>query len=154
VGSTTKDGLVRLAIVLAMGAALAVGLWYFNFRTRDDVARFQGEWQVAVPVDTRDKQPVAKVKPVTIRVTGNRWAFVAGGKETQRYTLTLRPDANPKEIDLLQLDGDKPTKNILRGIYTIEGDRAKVLLNSGTEERPTKLDDPDGPPGLLLERVQ
>jgi uncharacterized protein (TIGR03067 family) len=103
----------------------------------------------------RDNQPVAKVKPVVIRVTGDRWAYVADGKETRRYSLTLRPGASPKEIDLVQLDRDgNPTAFVLRGIYTIDGDRAKVVTSSGSEPRPAEFDDPNGPPGVLLERVK
>jgi uncharacterized protein (TIGR03067 family) len=151
VGSSRRKWLALIALL----AAAAFGVWYFALRgPRDDLGRFQGQWQVAVPVGVRDNQTVAKVKPVQIRVTGERWVYVAGETERQ-YAMTLRPEADPKEIDLVLLDrAGNPTKFVLRGIYQIEGDRAKVVTSIGDEERPTKFDDPDGPPGLLLERVR
>jgi uncharacterized protein (TIGR03067 family) len=147
-------------IPLAVLALVAVGfaLWYFAVRTpepKDDFGRFQGEWQLAVPTFDRDKKPAARAKPVTIRVTGDRWVYVADGKEQRRYQMTLRPEANPKEIDLVQLGtDDKPTAFVLRGIYTIDRDSAKVVTASGAEPRPTELDSEDGPPGWILERVK
>jgi|GEM_PF-3003045 len=149
----------RLAALVAAVGLVAFGIWYFAIRTpepRDDFGRFQGEWQLAVPAGTRDNQPTARrVASVTIRVTGDRWVWLVGEKEQRRYQMTLRPEANPKEIDLTQLGpDDQPTKNVLQGIYTIEGDYAKVLTAPNSDPRPTSLDNAEGPPGWLMERVK
>jgi uncharacterized protein (TIGR03067 family) len=138
--------------------AVGFAVWYFAIRTpepKDDLGRFQGEWQLAVPAVGRDRQPAARLKPVTVRVTGDRWVYVADGKEAGRYAITLRPAASPKEIDLVQLGpDDRPTANVLRGVYTIDRDRARVVTAPGDEPRPTELDAADGPPGWILERVK
>jgi uncharacterized protein (TIGR03067 family) len=161
----------RMALVLAV-AAIAFGIWYFAIRTpepRDDFGRFQGEWKIAVPADPSDKhgekQPAARiVQGVTIRVTHDRWVYLLGGKEQKKYTMVLRPEANPKEIDLTQLAPDDkpliqkwpppPRPVMIRGIYTIERDRAKIVSVPGDEPRPTDLDATDGVTVLLLERVK
>jgi uncharacterized protein (TIGR03067 family) len=153
-------------VVLAVG----FGVWYFAIRTpepRDDFGRFQGQWQIAVPVEPGEKdekQPTARlVKGVTIQVTGDRVVWLVGDKEQKKYTMTLRPEANPKEIDLTQLaPDDKPLMQkwppptrpvILRGIYTIERDHAKIVTALGSEPRPTDLNATDGVTVWLLERV-
>lgn len=148
-----KLRVIALGVVVAV-AAIAMAV--FAFRSRDDFSRFQGEWQLAVPTGARENQPTARrVQHVTIRIDGDRWAYCVGEKEMQKYALTLRPEANPKEIDLVQLDANgNPTAFVQRGIYTIDGDWAKIVTSSGEEERPAKFDDPDGPPGIVLERVR
>jgi uncharacterized protein (TIGR03067 family) len=118
---------------------------YFALRgPRDDLGRFQGEWELAVSAGTRGGRPVARPKPVTVRVTGDRWAFVADGKETARYAITLRPDASPKEIDLVKLGpDDAPTGPVSRGVYTIGAGRAKVVHAPAPAPRPAATDDAD-----------
>jgi len=161
----------KIALTVAV-AAVAFGIWYFAVRTpepRDDFGRFQGEWQVAVPADTgereAEKRPAARlVQGVTIRVTGDRWVYRLGDKEQKKYTMVLRPEANPKEIDLTQLAPDDkplmqkwppPTRPVMiRGIYTVERDRAKIVSAPGDEPRPTDIDATDGVTVLLLERVK
>jgi uncharacterized protein (TIGR03067 family) len=133
-------------------------VWYFAIRTpepKDDFGRFQGEWQLAVPAVGRDHQPSIRHKPVTIRVTGDRWVFMADGQDLGRYAMTLDPEADPKEIDLVKLDSDdRPTDIVLRGVYTIDRNRARVVTAPSPLPRPSDFDDPDGPPGWILERVK
>jgi uncharacterized protein (TIGR03067 family) len=146
--------------VLAVAAvATAVGVWYLVARgPRDDLGRFQGEWQVAVPAMGRDNRPAARIVPgVSVRVTGDRWSYTADGRPAQRYAMTLRPDADPKEIDLVMLGpDDRPTATVIRGVYLIGSDRAKVAHAPKDEPRPTTTDetDPTFSGGVwLLERM-
>ena len=146
---------------------MAFGIWYFAIRTpepADDLGRFQGDWALAVPAAGGDGQPAGWLKPVTVRVAGDRWVYVADGRETRRYQMTLRPDASPKEIDLVQLQPDgtplmqqwpPPTRPVtIRGVYEIEGGRAKVVTGIGDENRPKSLDETEGVTVWLLERVE
>ncbi len=97
-------------------------------------------------------------------MTGDRWVYRLGDKEQKKYTMVLRPEANPKEIDLTQLAPDDkplmqkwppPTRPVMiRGIYTVERDRAKIVSAPGDEPRPTDIDATDGVTVLLLERVK
>jgi uncharacterized protein (TIGR03067 family) len=139
-------------------ALVAFGVWFFAIRDpepADDLGRFQGEWQLAVPAVDRENKPAARTRPVTIRVAGDRWVYVADGKEQRRYALALRPDASPKEIDLTMLGpDDKPTAFVLRGVYQVARGQAKVVAAPAGEPRPTGLDDPDAGTVWLLERVK
>ena len=151
----------RRRLALAVSAAAAFGVWYFALRTpepKDDLSRFQGQWQLAVPAAGRDNRPTARVVPgVTIRVTGDRWVYLDNGKEQKRYAVALRPEANPKEIDLVMLGpNDEPTAFVIRGVYAIDRDRAKVAHAPNPDPRPATADETD--PGFngsvwLLERV-
>ncbi len=151
-GSSRRKIALGLAVVLG-----AFGLWYFVIREpepKDDLGRFQGQWQLAVPALDREGKPGARPTPVTIRVAGDRWVLTANGQERGRYAVTLRPEANPKEIDLVQLGpDDKPTGQRSRGVYTIERGRAKVVHTPEPDPRPTDLDTEDGTV-WLLERVK
>jgi len=144
----------KLALLLAF-ALVAASVWYFAIRTPEptnDLGRFQGEWQLAVPAVDRDNKPAARARPVTIRVEGDRWVYIADGKE-RRSALTLRPDADPKEIDLTLLGpDDKPTAFVLRGIYTIDRDRAKVATAPASEPRPANPE--EAGTVWLLDRVK
>ncbi len=149
----------RIALAVAGFALVAFGVWYFAIRTpepRDDFGRFQGEWRLTV--DGRAKQ-----FPIAVRVSGDRWTYLVGDQDQKRYAITLRPDADPKEIDLVQIGPDdapllekrdgKFTPVTLRGIYTIEGGKAKVMTAPSPLPRPTTFDADDGPPVWLLEKL-
>jgi len=146
---------------------VAVGftIWYFAIRTpepKDDFGRFQGEWRLIV---SDGKDTPGRPTPVTIRVTGDRWVWLVGDKEQKRYTMELRPDTDPKEIDLTQLSGDdQPViqtwpgparKVVLRGIYSVEQDKAKLVIAPDPDPRPTSLDvPPDSGTVWLFERIK
>ena len=149
----------RLALLAAAVGVIAVGVWYFALRgPRDDLGRLQGEWRLTVAGR-------AGQFPITVRVRGDRWTYLVGGQEQKRYALALRPDADPKEIDLVQLGpDDQPllekherggafTPVTLRGIYAIEDGKMKVLTAPSPLPRPTTFDTPDGPPVWLLEKL-
>jgi uncharacterized protein (TIGR03067 family) len=147
----------KLAAMLCIGAVAGLSAWASgrSWGPKDDLGRWQGEWQVAVPAVGRDHKPGARLKPVTVRVTGDQWAYVGDGKELSKYAIALHPEASPEEIDLVQLDRDgNPTPFVLRGIYEIGGDRARVAAAPDPDPRPASFDSDDGPPPLLLERVK
>jgi uncharacterized protein (TIGR03067 family) len=152
-----------LVIALAVVALVAggFGLWYAVLRDpgpRDDLGRFQGEWKVGVPGR-------AETAPLTVRVTGDKWTYVVNGQEQRTYRLTLNPAASPKEIDLLMLGADgeplvRPGGPLvgaevrLHGVYSVEKDRATVVLVPGSEPRPKSVDEPGDAQTLTLERVK
>jgi uncharacterized protein (TIGR03067 family) len=112
-------------------------VWYFLFRgPANDLEAFQGDWQVTV---------AGRETANVIQVEGDRWQAVANGVPARAYRITLNESANPKEIDLDPIDdakyvGPRPK---LYGIYTIDGNTARVRLGDTTQPRPKTLDDPD-----------
>jgi uncharacterized protein (TIGR03067 family) len=138
-----------VAILLGVFAVATAGfaVWYFAIRApTTDLDRFQGDWQI-----TTQGRETANV----IQIKGDQWQAVANGVQARAYRITLNEAANPKEIDLDQIDtanirGPKPK---LHGIYAIDGNAALVRLVPGTEPRPTTVDDPDANV-LTLTRVK
>ncbi len=168
-GSSAWPAVRARLIAFALIALVGVGVWYFAIRTgeaRDDAGRFQGEWQLAVPATARDGSPAARPKPVVVRVKGDRWVFFVGEAEQKRYTVVLRPTAGPKEIDLTLIGPDdkpkmvvrdgKPAPVVMRGVYAIESNRAKVVFAPDPEPRPATLDTDGDAHGSawLLERLK
>ncbi|QJW92732.1 TIGR03067 domain-containing protein [Frigoriglobus tundricola] len=158
VGSSRR--LIALMLVLV---AIGLAVWFFAIRTPDDFGRFQGRWQLAVPAGSApDGAPIARQTPIVVKVTGDRWAFMLGEMEQKKYAMTLRPEADPKEIDLVQLAADDqplmqkwppPERPVtLRGIYAVERDRVRVVTAPGNEPRPPSLDTSDGVTVWILER--
>jgi uncharacterized protein (TIGR03067 family) len=149
-------------VALSLVSFVAWRLALYALEPKDDPGRFQGQWRLAVPAGTGEKSEARLVPGVTIRVSGDRWVWLADGKEQRRYRMELRPDASPKEIDLVLLaEGDRPrlelrggtmTPVTLRGIYSVERGKAKVVAAVGGEARPTSLDAADGVTVWLLER--
>ncbi len=112
---------------------------------------------LAVPIAKGDNQPVAKVKPVIIRVKGDRWTYVVDANE-KHYALALRWRQARRKSDLVQLDRDgQPTAFVLRGIYAIEGDRAKIQIAPDPEPATDRIQRSrrcsSGPSGLTTTEV-
>lgn len=146
------------ALAVAAGLVLVgLGVWYFALRgPTDDPGRWRGEWQVSVRTVGPDGQLAQLARPgVTIRVTGTEWQYRFGEKDAKRYTAVLRPEANPKEVDLTMLDREgKPTQFVLRGIYELERNRARVATAPDPDPRPTEFEAADGGTVWLLHRVE
>ena len=126
--------------LLVVGAV--VGIWLGLLRGGgSDQTRLQGDWNYSA---------AGRNNLGLIRVEGEVWSYRSGGPYGRSYRLTLRPEANPKEIDLALLgdDGQPATfthgsgrgrEVMLHGIYEIDGDGVKVALSP--EKRPTSFDD-------------
>ena len=146
------------ALAVAAGLVLVgFGVWYFALRgPTDDPGRWQGECQMSVLTVGPDGKLAQLARPgVTIRVTGSEWQYRFGEKDAKRYSAVLRPETNPKEVDLTQLDRDgKPTRFVLRGIYELERNRARVATAPGTDPRPTEFEAQDGGTVWLLHRIE
>src|SRR5207247_980819 len=110
---------------------------------KDDIGRLQGDWNYS----TADRNNLG-----VIRVEGDTWSFHSGGPHGRSYRITLKPEANPKEIDLALLGDDgqpvtfthgagKGSEVKLHGVYAIEAVEVKVVLRPGVEPWPKSLDD-------------
>jgi uncharacterized protein (TIGR03067 family) len=131
--------------------AAGFALWYAVFRDaapKDDLGRLQGEWRVTRPGGA----PGQDDSQTLIRVEGDRWSYVVGGREATAWRLVLNAAADPKEIDLTLIErngepvpaprsGPEPRQ---LGIYAIDGDTVRWARNpaGGPDGRPKSLDDP------------
>lgn len=134
------------AFVLLLGVCVAA-VWYWGFyepEPKDDLGRFQGDWKLTIGASGENEEEESPLR--AIRITGDRWQFLAGGREIEGKTfrITLNETVNPKEIELTLLDatGDPVGRYRSHGVYTIDRKTARVLVEPVNKPRPTSLDNP------------
>jgi uncharacterized protein (TIGR03067 family) len=145
-----------LAAALGVLSAVAIGstVWFVFFRgPADDLGRMQGEWVIRDD-DGRERG--------TVRVAGDRWTYLVGGREVTAHRIELNPAAG--EIDLTALEPDGRPKTFTRGatgtemkelgVYRIDAGVLRIAKAPAwpAGARPKSLDDPDAPPALTLVR--
>jgi len=137
-GGLGSRKLARVAALVVILAAGGFAVWYWGFRgPRDDLERFQGDWQVSV---------AGRKTPVVIHVAGDQWQSVSNAVDGKVYRITLNAAPDPREIDLDPVDtaGIKGPVPKLHGIYAFDGNNTvRIRVNDTTEPRPQTLDDPD-----------
>jgi uncharacterized protein (TIGR03067 family) len=124
---------------------LIVGLWFVFIRTpaaKEDHAAIQGEWRLT-RMEGDDGQ-------LGVRVDGDRWAYVVGGREATVWRVELNPAADPKEIELTQIERGGQAVKVsagsdakMVGVYSVDGKTLRVALAPHHNGRPKALDDPD-----------
>ncbi len=130
--------------------------------TKDDKALLQGPWQVAaVERDGKDQQVEEGSEPLQKR---NQWVvkdgWITSTPESQIFfrsaVFAVKPEKNPKEIDLNPYPrGAFLETDVVKGIYTLEGDVWKVCLPhmplvSEAGERPTAMATKAGAKTVLI----
>ena len=164
------------AVALLLGLALVGGVWWFHSgqtpetgatdqqparpvqplpllpKVVPDIERLQGNWRFAQVHFNGQPGQVPKDWRVVIRGDQLSWEGAGGALATK---LALRPDKNPKELDITK-DGQVNDSSLI-GIYKIDGNdsftMALILARNGP--RPTSFAVVPGQPALLyqLERV-
>lgn len=141
----------RIAWVLVVLVTAVAGGYALFHGSGSDLARMQGDWHYS----TAGRNNLG-----VIRIEGETWTYYSGGPNGRSYRIALRPDANPREIDLTLLGDDgqpaafthgagKGSEVKLLGVYEFSGSTLQVKLSP--ENRPAGFDD-DEAPVLLLTR--
>ena len=140
----------RVAIWAVVVVVAGVGAFFALRGPKNDLERLQGEWVIQLPREEGTEGGTSG-PPLMVRVTGDRWAYVAGGQERSFFKVALNEAANPKEIELTRLTPDgqpasatnargKQEAVVMRGVYAIDKTTAKVALAPAGQETPTSLD--------------
>lgn len=148
---------------IALGGSVAalllgVGAWFAFIREpgpKPDPVAIQGEWRITKLGGT----PGQDDGQMTVRVQGDRWTYVVNGKDATTWRMELKPDADPRAIDLtllerngepIQVKGPVPKQ---LGVYEVDRKTLRVALAPEFNGRPKGFDDPDAP-ALLLNKAK
>lgn len=114
-------------------------------KTSGDLDELQGLWRVDIMKIEGEEVPEKDAQEITIEIKGNRLVMKGGPAiGTREFTFTLKPDADPKAIDLTAVAG--PAKGVaVPGIYDVLEDKMLLVLpNKETKVRPARFDAPKG----------
>jgi uncharacterized protein (TIGR03067 family) len=91
---------------------------------KKDLAKFQGEWVLAAMEVNGQDVPANKLDGSVLTIKDDIYA-VKRKTETIRVKITLDPAKDPKEIDMLFLDGANKDK-VQKGIYRFKDEMFQI----------------------------
>ena len=117
-----------------------------------------GVWRFVSLKGDGEDAPADVIKTWRWTVRGGELVWNDGDRETDRSSLLLAPDKDPKAIDLTGPDQNGKVKTI-RGIYRLDGDRLTACLAEGKQARPDaprpeRFEAVEGTSLIVLERVK
>jgi uncharacterized protein (TIGR03067 family) len=135
---------MRFAILLIPSAFLLAAE---DDAAKKELARFEGTWVFTKYVNDGKAAPEDALKKLELTVKGNESAFKRGDDVTHgRYI--LRPDKDPKELNIEILDGPNKGKTF-PAIYAFDGAELRICLNRGGKDRPRKFESEAGSKNVL-----
>jgi uncharacterized protein (TIGR03067 family) len=106
---------------------------------RQELARFQGTWQLISAESNGAKAPEERVRQTRVTITGNTHTVRFGDQVLAHdVSFEIDPTKTPKEVTDTINDGPNKGKQIL-GIYTLEGDTLTSCVAPIGKERPTEF---------------
>jgi len=134
--------------------------------SKNDGKQLDGTWKVvSITSSDEGEAPQEMVRNMVVVIEGDRLTTFSGG-QAREETFKVDTAKNPKSIDLTRTpiqgfvsDGNKQNtpavkRDILPGIYALDGDRLRICLAQPGQKRPTQIPDKpkDGLVVLVLER--
>jgi uncharacterized protein (TIGR03067 family) len=101
-----------------------------------DLDRMQGTWVIVSLTENGKAVPAEEAATLEFVIEKDVYTAFEKGKAVVKYQLKLDPAKTPKQIDFTYLVGDDKGKTE-PGIYTIEKDQIKFVLDENKKGRPT-----------------
>ncbi len=102
---------------------------------KQELARFQGTWQVEEMIENGKKSSPATLKARTLFFGRDTFLFRLDNNLIQLGLLKIDPTKSPKTFNAIVMRGPQKGDALL-GIYTLDGDTLKVCMNLEGDERP------------------
>ena len=115
------------------------------------LADLQGKWEFTEVTEGGRKVDAEKLKAFSITFTGDQAEMPFDGRKAISQTVTLRPAANPREIDLQyppEIEGGQTRP----GIYKLEGGVLTLAIGVGKDaKRPASFESTGRPnPSVVM----
>ena len=139
---TTK---AHFLIIAAIGVSLGANS-SLDPASKKDSDGLQGTWKLVSAMKDGEALPKDKVKQTTIVIKDDTFSFpdLAEYATSKEGTIKLDATKNPK-----QMDATSTEKEVMLGIYELEGDRYKVSFAPTGKPRPSELASKPGSGNLL-----
>jgi uncharacterized protein (TIGR03067 family) len=106
---------------------------------RQELARFQGTWQLVRAESNGEKVPEERVRQVRVTITGNTHTVRFGDQVVVHdVSFAIDPTKTPREVTDTINDGPNKGKQIL-GIYALEGDTLTSCVAPIGKDRPAEF---------------
>jgi len=103
---------------------------------KKEMARFQGTWRMVSLEAGENKLTEDALKDFRLKIEGDKFTATEG-KSENHGTFKVDPTKKPKTIDITMIQGEK--RQILLGIYELEGDTYKLCGDMSGKSRPTEF---------------
>ena len=139
---TTK---AQFLIIAAIGVSLAANNTQ-DLASKKDLDGLQGSWKLVSAMRDGEALPKDKVKQTTIVIKDDTFVFpdLAEYATSKEGTIKLDARKNPK-----QMDATSTEKEVMLGIYELDGDHYKVCFAPTGKPRPSELASKPGSGNLL-----
>ena len=125
-------GLIVLAVLVSLGA---VSTSSDDEVAKDEIRRHQGIWTVVSSVHDGQAAPADVVRSIKRIVTDEHAVWERDGKRFAGTTFQVRPEKQPKAIDVIPDGGPNRGEPVL-GIYKLDGDTLTICMAGPGAPRP------------------
>ena len=139
---TTK---AQFLIIAATGVSLAADNPQ-DLASKKDLDGLQGSWKLASAMRDGEVLPKDKVKKTTIVIKDDTFLFPDSAEYATSKEGTIKLDATTKPK---QMDATSTEKEVMLGIYELDGDRYKVCFAPTGKPRPSEFASKPGSGNLL-----
>ena len=101
-----------------------------------DLERMQGRWEIVALVEKGKEAPKTEIETLVVVIDKDTFTTYEKDQAVVKYRIKLDSAKAPKAIDFTHLMGDNKDKTE-PGIYVIDNDLFKLVLNEDRKERPT-----------------
>ena len=122
--------------------------------TAKDEANIQGVWRL-ISLDVPEHESPAREQPksATMTIKGNKMLRRAPDGAMLEYEFKLNGSVTPKAIDIIRHPtNDAESKQIVLGVYSLDGDELKMCSAKPGKERPKELKKSDTNAVLVFRR--
>jgi uncharacterized protein (TIGR03067 family) len=101
----------------------------------DELKRHQGTWAVTSSIHDGQEAPADVARSIKRAVSDNHVVWERNGKRFAGTTVVLKPDQDPKAIDVIPDGGPNRGEHVL-GIYKLDGDTLTICMAAPGQPRP------------------